>query len=126
MATERAGYVLSSLKCNGRIDTVKYNLQRHYESMHADTKEWSDEKWKLFVQQAKQKAETNAVMSFRHLSRASYCTLILVKHLKWKAKYKNFDAGCGFPPKIRRATARQAHTVLKLARVAWSLLSLCL
>ena len=42
------------LKCNNRIDTVKkYNLQTHCESMHPDTKEWSDEKRKLFVQQAK-------------------------------------------------------------------------
>lgn len=44
------------LKCNSKIDTVKkYNLQRHCESVHPDTKEWSDEKRKLFVQQAKQK-----------------------------------------------------------------------
>ena len=44
------------LKCNSRIDTVKkYNLQRHCENMHPDTKEWSDEKRKQFVQQAKQK-----------------------------------------------------------------------
>ena len=44
------------LKCNNKIETVKkYALQRHCESVHPDTKDWSSSKHKLFVEHAKHK-----------------------------------------------------------------------
>ena len=44
------------LKCNKKIETVKkYALQRHCESVHPDTKDWSTAKRKLFVEHAKHK-----------------------------------------------------------------------
>lgn len=44
------------LKCNKKIETVKkYTLQRHCETVHPDTKDWSLAKRKLFVEHAKHK-----------------------------------------------------------------------
>ena len=44
------------LKCDKKIETVKkYSLQRHLESTHPETKDWSIGKKKLFVEKAKQK-----------------------------------------------------------------------
>ena len=44
------------LKCSLKIGTVKkYTLQRHCESVHPETMDWSNTKKKLFVEQAKER-----------------------------------------------------------------------
>lgn len=61
------------LKCNCRIDTVKkYNLQRHCESMHPDTKEWSDKKGSFLYSRQNKSWNKCSNVFHRHSSRAPY------------------------------------------------------
>ena len=116
--------VFTCLKCMVKIETVKkYNLQRHCAKVHPEVRGWSEEKRKLFVQQAKDKLKkmnetlTTTLQPSALLTEATYkLGHTLVKHHKpvsFAEPMVNWAASCDRESKIFKNMPKSRQTITR-------------
>ena len=115
---------VTCLKCMGRIETVKkYNIQRHCERLHPEVRQWSEERRKLFIQQAKTRVNkmrntlTSVFQPSVRLSEATYkLCYTLVKHHKpvsFAEPMVNWAVSCDPESKVFKNMSKSRQTITR-------------